>query len=172
MMTVGEMPMPAGFRYRDVFLRGRPHHQKYDAFWRKHPPMTPQRWAKIYAPFDALDGFDECISARNVLYSGRKNLSADERELLERKLSVLNTLIRRAGPGDEPPPQVSVTFFRPCADFCIESYNRSGSYETVTGPVRQIDPVLAHTITIAEQTILLSDIVDINSPLFCTAEAP
>lgn len=172
MMTVGEMPMPAGFRYRDVFLRGRPHHQKYDAFWRKHPPMTPQRWAKIYAPFDALDGFDECISARNVLYSGRKNLSADERELLERKLSVLNTLIRRAGPGDEPPPQVSVTFFRPCADFCIESYNRSGSYETVTGPVRQIDPVLTHTITIEEQTILLSDIVDINSPLFCTTEAP
>lgn len=60
----GIMQMPAGFKYKDILRRGRPRHEKYDSFWLKHPPMPPERWAKIFAPFDVLDGFDERILER------------------------------------------------------------------------------------------------------------
>ena len=59
---VGYMPMPAAFKYHDVYLHGRPRHQRYDRFWRKHPPMDHRQRAKIFAPFDALNGFDEAIA--------------------------------------------------------------------------------------------------------------
>ena len=60
--VIGYMPMPADFRYRSVFLHGRPKHEKYDDFWRCHPPMNIVHRAKIFAPFDALAGFSECIA--------------------------------------------------------------------------------------------------------------
>ena len=60
-MSLGYMTMPAGFPYREVFLKGMPQHQKFDAFWRKHPPMKQGRWAKIFAPFDALAGYSKKI---------------------------------------------------------------------------------------------------------------
>ena len=40
----------------------------------KHPPMSPSRWAKIFVPFDALDGFDERIKAKEEIYVERKAL--------------------------------------------------------------------------------------------------
>ena len=35
--SLGVMSMPAGFRYRDVFLKGRPKHDRFDSFRIKHP---------------------------------------------------------------------------------------------------------------------------------------
>ena len=61
MGTIGYMPMPISFRYKTLFLMGRPRHEKYDDFWRKHPPMDHVHRAKIFAPFDALAGFDDII---------------------------------------------------------------------------------------------------------------
>ena len=51
---IGAMQMPAGFKYKEILRRGRPSHEKWDSFFIKHPPMAPSRWAKIFAPFDAL----------------------------------------------------------------------------------------------------------------------
>lgn len=62
----GSMQMPDGFKYKEILRRGRPRHEKYDSFWLKHPPMPPSRWAKIFAPFDALDGFDERIEEKKA----------------------------------------------------------------------------------------------------------
>ena len=73
--VVGFMQMPAGFRYKEVLRRGRPKHEKYDSFWIRHPPMPTSRWAKIFAPFDALYGFDDRIAGKEVLYCERKVLS-------------------------------------------------------------------------------------------------
>ena len=58
--------VPEGFRYRDVLLKGRPKHDKYDPFTLRHPPMPASRWAKIYVPFDALRGFKEAIEAKTI----------------------------------------------------------------------------------------------------------
>ena len=63
---VGTMAMPADFKYRDVFLRGRPRHRKNDCFLLRHPPMPSSRWAKIFAPFDALKGFREALAAQEA----------------------------------------------------------------------------------------------------------
>ena len=71
---IGNMSMPANFRYAEIFRRGRPRHGKpgvlstYDAFYIKHPPMNTLRRAKLFAPFDALAGFGGRIAAKEVLY--------------------------------------------------------------------------------------------------------
>ncbi len=81
---LGAMAMPQGFKYRSVFLRGKPRHQKYDDFWRKHPPMPAAHWAKIFAPFDALSGFSEelvsseshaagCLEIETIPYEDDEN---------------------------------------------------------------------------------------------------
>ena len=58
---IGFMKMPSDFKYREVYLKGRNKHDEWDDFSIKHPPMPVSRWAKIYAPFDALARFDEKI---------------------------------------------------------------------------------------------------------------
>ena len=55
--------IPPDFKYREVFLKGRPVHDRYSSFYAKHPPMPPSRWAKIFSPFDALKGFREAIAS-------------------------------------------------------------------------------------------------------------
>ena len=70
-MILGAMSMPSDFKYRDVFLRGMPVHESRDRFLLKHPPMPASRWAKIFAPFDALRGFDEAIAFEEEILSKR-----------------------------------------------------------------------------------------------------
>ncbi len=61
--VLGGMNMPPAFRYRDVYLKGRPRHDRLDVFRIRHPQMDTGRRAKIFAPFDALSGFSEEIAA-------------------------------------------------------------------------------------------------------------
>lgn len=51
---------------------GRPRHEKYSDFWRKHIPMDPTHRAKQFAPFDALDGFGEAIAEKEMEVYERK----------------------------------------------------------------------------------------------------
>lgn len=60
-MAIGYMPMPADFKYADLYRAGRPQHEKFDDFWCRHPPMDCGKRAKIFAPFNALRGFDREI---------------------------------------------------------------------------------------------------------------
>ena len=74
------MRMPSAFRYRDVFLKGKPRHERYDAFRIRHPEMDPGRRAKIFAPFDALQGFGEEITlAEKAAANGAGGRSTDGR---------------------------------------------------------------------------------------------
>ena len=58
------LDIPSSFRYRDVFLKGKPKHDRTDSFSIKHPSMELGRRAKIFSPFDALKGFsDELIKS-------------------------------------------------------------------------------------------------------------
>ena len=52
------------FPYVRVLVRGRPEHR--EAF-PKHPPMDREHRAKIFAPFDALDGFSAMIRQKDRL---------------------------------------------------------------------------------------------------------
>ena len=61
------MEFPDAFPYREVFLSGRPRHE-HDEFSRQHPPMERGKRAKLFAPFDALDGFSAQIRKKDRLF--------------------------------------------------------------------------------------------------------
>lgn len=58
---LGQMDIPPDFPYCEVLEKGKPRHDCRDPFRIRHPQMDPGRRAKIFAPFDALKGFDEAI---------------------------------------------------------------------------------------------------------------
>ena len=66
---IGYMEMPSDFRYKEVYMKGMNKHEGRDDFIIKHPPMPVSRWAKIYAPFDALIGFDDKLKESEMEFS-------------------------------------------------------------------------------------------------------
>ena len=64
---LGGMKMPADFKYAKCYLKGKPEHELFDEFSVKHPPMSVDKWAKIFAPFDALKGFGDTIKETETL---------------------------------------------------------------------------------------------------------
>ena len=156
--AVGAMAMPLDFKYKNVLQRGRPKHNKYDDFYRKHPPMDRVRWAKIFAPFDALDGFDEAVGAKLVQYEERHDLSECEKEELDQKLSDLHSLTYNGRVARQNKPAVKVKYFSPCTDRHSEWYGRGGTYKTLTSTVKRVD---REKLYLADTDIPLEDIVEI-----------
>ena len=156
--AVGAMAMPLDFKYKNVLQRGRPKHNKYDDFYRKHPPMDRVRWAKIFAPFDALDGFDEAVGAKLVQYEERHDLSECEKEELDQKLSDLHSLTYNGRVARQNKPAVKVKYFSPCTDIHSEWYGRGGTYKTLTSTVKRVD---REKLYLADTDIPLEDIVEI-----------
>jgi hypothetical protein len=58
---------PAMIRYGDIIMLGRPVHNG-DLFSRRHPKMARLNRAKLFAPFDALDGFSAQIRKKDRLF--------------------------------------------------------------------------------------------------------
>lgn len=136
---IGIMAMPANFKYRDVAKKGRPAHDRWDSFSLKHPPMTTARWAKIFSPFDALDGFDERIAEKEVQYVPRTELLEDDKAELSRRLDILHNLTWNSHMARANRVRVSVEYFQPCADENHFAFDlAAGSYETVTGMVLRV----------------------------------
>ena len=157
--VVGYMPMPVSFHYRSTFLQGRPRHERFDDFWRKHPPMDHVHRAKIFAPFDALAGFDECINSKRVLYEEKRILSGSEKDELNEKLTLLHSLTCNGRAARKNRPQVTVTCFVPCSDEHNDWYNRGGQYIAITGTVKKVD---ISAIVIDDMMIALEDIAGID----------
>ena len=162
---IGYMPMPAGFRDRSIYLKGRPQHQKYDDFWRRHPPMDITHRAKIFAPFDALAGFGDCIAAKKVEYSARPELCEGEKEELDRKLSLLHRLTRSGREAGQNRPQVTVRYFSPCTDENSSAYGTGGTCKSLTGICHRVD-VVSKTITIDETVLPIDDVTAVTGDLF------
>ena len=57
------------FRYQKVHDKGRPVHEADDGFELRHPVMDLVRRAKLFQPFDALQGFVERIRDSEVRYA-------------------------------------------------------------------------------------------------------
>lgn len=164
--TIGYMEMPANFKYKEVYLRGRPRHEKYDDFWRKHPPMSASRWSKIYNPFAALEGFDECINSKKVLYETRRELSEYDLDNLNEQLQILHSLTFNGKAARENRPAVVIEYFHPCTDRNSEWYGTGGTYKTISGTVLRINTIgfpLIHLYAEGEETAIpLRDIVKIQ----------
>lgn len=148
MYAIGVMPMPVNFRYRDVFLKGRPKHDRYDSFRIRHPQMPPGKRAKLFAPFDALRGFDFAILMKNEIYTDRVLMSPEDREELDRRLSILHDLTYNSGIARANRPQIEVTYYEPCSDVNSEAYGSQGQYKTITGICRNVDAEITKTILV------------------------
>ena len=158
---IGAMAMPVDFKYREVFLKGRPRHERFDDFWRKHPPMSTQRWAKIFSPFDALEGFDECIESKLVQYCEKRVLSEEEKATLNDALNRLHELTYNSRVARLNQPQATMIYFIPCSDPHNEWYGIGGRYETTTGTVQRVDALVEHTLILDVLTIPLDTISEI-----------
>ena len=116
MMTagmVGYMQMPLNFKYKDVFLKGRPEHERWDSFLIKHPPMPAAKWAKIFSPFDALKEFSEAVASKEIQYVQKIELDDDEKRDLGRKLDVLHNLTWNGRMARANRVMVTVKYFIP-----------------------------------------------------------
>ena len=152
--------IPVQFPYLSVLLQGRPRHGG-DEFSLRHPRMERGKRAKLFAPFDALTGFSDAIDDKLARYVEKRELTEEEQEQLDRTLSQLyeQTRSRRAVVAD--PVVAAVTYYVPCPDEQHEAYGLRGSYETLTGPVRKVDPVLTKSLQIADTKIEFADIAEI-----------
>ena len=164
MSTIGVMAMPANFRYREVFLKGRPRHDRQDPFRIRHPSMDRGHRAKIFAPFDALKGFNEAVSAKDVLYESRIELLQEDSEELSRRLTVLHNLTFNSRMARENRVQVTVTFYEPCSDANNEAYGLRGQYKTITGICWNVDAEVNRTITVDRMKLSLDDVIRIEAP--------
>lgn len=142
--------IPLNWKYKNAHLKGRPRHEKYSDFWRRHIPMDHTHRAKIFTAFDALKGFDEAIEAKEVQYVMHKVRSEEQ----------INDLIRRLKIASE----ATVRYFVPCSDPNNDAFEDGlGTYQTVTGTVWRVDSV-TQTLEIADQMICFEDIDDIILP--------
>ena len=157
---------PAMIRYGDIIMQGRPVHSG-DVFSRRHPKMTRQHRAKIFAPFAALVGFEEHIRSKEIQYVPRHELDADEEWELNRKLNVLHGLTANSRLARENNVTVSIEYYVPCADPNSDAFERKGLYETATGVIRKVDNVNQSVIlddSNGERHIAFADIYDITDP--------
>ena len=160
---IGDIPMPAGFRYREILLKGKPKHDKTDAFRISHPSMDVGKRAKIFAPFDALKGFNEVVASKDVLYENKRELNEEDQAELNRRLDILHGLTYNSRMARENHVKVMVTYYIPCNDKENEAYGYRGQYQQLTGICRKVDAEVTQTIRIDDRRIRFSDIRNIEA---------
>ena len=170
MYAIGVMPMPSGFQYREVFLKGRPQHDRYDAFCIRHPKMDVGHRAKIFSPFDALKGFNEAVAAKNELYTDKAVLSQEDSEELSRRLEILHNLTYNSRMARANQVRVTVTYFEPCDDENHEAFGFRGQYKMISGICWKVDAEVTQKILIDKRLnwrlrfILLSRLTFLSGP--------
>ncbi len=156
--TYNGKPIPKGYPYLCILLEGPPKKDSPD-----HPRMALSKRAKIFAPFDALDGHMECSAAKNIVYFDRIILDESEKAELNRRLSILHNLTFNSRMARNNRIAVRITYYKPCTDVNHRSYAlQQGQYPTVTGIVRKVDAEVTKTITLNDMTIRFEDITGIE----------
>ncbi len=153
--------IPQDFKYRSVLLRGKPSHGKYDSFRIRHPLMSTARRAKIFAPFDALAGFDEAIAGKEIRYEKKRQLSEEALALLDQQITLLRTLTQKSRRNAYPPAAATVFYYVPCTDPCHEAFQIMGRYENYSGIVHRVD-IYQRLLLIGDRKIPLDDICTIT----------
>ncbi len=107
--------------YRDII-----DHPRWESPTR--PPMSLYDRAAQFAPFAALSGYDDMIDEEARLVDNRIELSEEELEELNRKLSLIHESIRQG-----IHPAITITYFVP------DPLKPGGLYTTVSERVRRVD---------------------------------
>ncbi|MCI5765131.1 MAG: YolD-like family protein [Clostridiales bacterium] len=151
--------IPPGFPYLCILLQGRPHFEQDGRL----PLMERGKRAKIFAPFDALAGFDECIDSKRVQYCQKVELDEEEKSELNRRLTILHQLTYNSRLARINRVYVRVKYYVPCTDQNSFSYMRHGRYISASGIVRKVDMDVTQTITIDDTDVHFNDILSIEA---------
>ena len=157
--------------YSLALSRDRPSHDR-DAFSRRHPKMSLQNRAKIFAPFDALPDLRWKVAERQKITRPPARLTEDARELLDRKLRWLDRYCRSDPDCDRPPAVITVVYFQ--RDPRAEELNGDGirgNYRETTGMVSRVD-ASACFLQIIDMKIPFGDIYVLEGDLFRHLEDP
>lgn len=106
---------------------------------RKHPRMSLHDRAAQFAPFAALSGYDEMVTEEARITEQQAEPSGEELERLNRRFTRLSALL-----AEGARPRVTVLLFVP------DEKKAGGRYETVSGEVRRLDPVMKKLILLGE----------------------
>ena len=164
MEQIGVMPMPADFKYLDVYRHGRPQHDRFDDFSIRHPKMDVGARAKLFAPFDALRGFNFAISRKEILYIPKPELSREALRELNRRLDILRVLAGSSRAVRAHPVRICVTYYVPCADRHSEAYETQGQLHTAEGICTGVAPEVRRTLGIDRRQIPFADLIRLESP--------
>ena len=160
---VGNIEPPDNFEYAQILDWGKPHHEKFDDFYRRHPFMDVSKRAKIFSPFDALKGFSEATVGKTVQYQPKIILDEEIQDEISRRLDILHRLTLNSRIARQNNIVVSVTYFVPCSDKNHEAYGYRGSYLNIEGVCKNVDSVISKTITVDDAVIEFDDILSIES---------
>ena len=154
--------IPLNFPYLSILMQGRPQHEM-DDFAFRHPRMDQGKRAKIFAPFDALDGYGESVSNKNIIYTDPITLDEGEQEELNRRLNILHNLTYNSRMAKANRIAVTVKYYVPCTDEQSFSCGIRGQYLLETGVVWKVDMEIGQTITVGRKSISFGDIVSIDA---------
>lgn len=104
--------------------------------------------AAQFSPFAALSGFEGEIAEEGRLTDMRIELSEEQKEQLDRTIAKLQAKI-------EQNPSVTAVIFRE------DEKKAGGSYVSVQGQIKKIDPVRGTLVFTDKSVIRLCDIVDL-----------
>ena len=130
---------------RDDDIGGLPHHVSV-----RHAPMPMSSRAAQFSPFAALTGYETAVTETARLTDARIELTEESRAELDRRQ---RCLMENAGGC----PEVRVTFFVP------DERKIGGSYRTVVGRFKRVDPVERVLLLTDGKKISLDDILELES---------
>ena len=150
------------FPYLQALFQQRPRHCM-DEFEFRHPPMAREKRAKIFAPYDALDGYSASVKKKNTEYVDRILLDEGQKEELNRRLTILRNLTYNSRMAKANRVIVMVKYYVPCADEHSFACGIRGQYMTETGIVWKVDMEVSQTITVGRKSIPFGDIVSVTT---------
>ncbi len=92
---------------------------------KRHPQMSLYNRAAQFAPFSALTGYGDTIAETARQTNPKIEMMEDDRQLMDRKLSILTTCL-------EEEPTITITYFQP------DGRKDGGQYLTITSVVKAI----------------------------------
>lgn len=120
---------------------------------KRHPQMSMYNRAAQFAPFAALTGYGAAIAETARQTSPKIEMMEDDRQLMDRKLSILSSHL-------EEEPTISITFFQP------DERKAGGHYLTITGVVKSIRTNERIIIMKDRKKISIDAIVGLEGELF------
>ena len=120
-------------RYDDIIHL--PHHVSAT-----RKPMSRWNRAAQFSPFAALTGYDDAVRET-------ARLTEMPVELDESRRAEISESLRQLHERQADRPSVQITYFQ------YDLYKPGGTYVTIEGAVKKVDPVY-HTVTMADGTVI------------------